>query len=87
RRRPQAGNAMGAVFDLLGVVFLLIVLYGAVPELYDAWRLNYFVGEEGLFTVPEWPIKSVIVLGCTVTMLQFLKFAVRHIVPLVRGSR
>jgi len=27
------------------------------------------------------------VLGCTVTMLQFLKFAIRHVVPLVRGSR
>jgi hypothetical protein len=27
------------------------------------------------------------VIGCTVTLLQFLKFAVRHIVPLVRGTR
>jgi len=53
RRQPRMGHAMGAIFDLLGVVFLLIVLYGAVPELYDAWRLNYFVGEEGLFTVPD----------------------------------
>ena len=87
RRKPRVGHAMGAIFDLLGVVFLLIVLYGAVPELIDAWRLNYFVGEEGLFTVPEWPIKAVIVLGCTVTMLQFLKFVIRHVVPLVRGSR
>lgn len=86
-RTPRVGHFMGAIFDLLGVTFLVIVLYGAVPELIDAWRLNYFVGEEGLFTVPEWPIKAVIVLGCTVTMLQFLKFAVRHIVPLVRGSR
>ena len=86
RKTPRAGHVMGAIFDLLGAVFLIIVLYGAVPELIDAYRFNYFVGEEGLFTVAEWPIKAIIVLGCTVTMLQFLKFTVRHIVPLVRGE-
>jgi TRAP-type mannitol/chloroaromatic compound transport system permease small subunit len=87
RRNPRAGHAMGAIFDLLGVLFLLIVLYGVVPELYDSWRFNYFVGEEGLFTVPEWPIKLILVLGCTVTMLQFLKFTIRHVLPAVRGVR
>lgn len=84
---PRAGHVMGAIFDLLGVLFFLIVLYGAVPELYDAWRFDYFVGEEGLFTVAEWPIKTIIVLGCTVTLLQFLKMAVRHVVPLRRSAR
>ena len=71
----------------LAVVFMAIVLYGIVPELYLAWRDNYFVGEEGLFTVPEWPIKFILVLGCAVTMLQFLKFAIRHVVPVARGVR
>ncbi len=87
RKTPRFGHLLGAIFDLLGVLFLAIVLYGAVPEMIDAYERNYFVGEEGLFTVVEWPIKAVIVLGCTVTMLQFLKFAVRHVVPLVRGAR
>ena len=68
-------------------LFFVIVLYGAIPDLYDAWRFNYFVGEEGLFTVVEWPIKFIIVLGCTVTMLQFVKLTVRHLLPLIRGVR
>ena len=84
---PKAGHVMGAVFDLLSVLFFAIVLYGAVPDMYDAWRFNYFVGEEGLFTVAEWPIKLIIVIGCTVTMLQFVKLAVRHVLPLFRGGR
>ena len=87
RHRPRAGHAMGATFDALAIVFFVIVLYGAIPELYDAWRFNYFVGEEGLFTVAEWPIKLIIVIGCAVTMLQFVKFTARHILPLVRGAR
>ena len=86
-RSPKVGHVMGAVFDLLAVLFFLIVLYGAIPEMYDAWRFNYFVGEEGLFTVVEWPIKLIIVIGCTVTMLQFVKLAIRHILPLIRGGR
>ena len=78
---------MGAIFDALAIVFFLIVLYGAIPELYDSWRFDYFVGEEGLFTVAEWPIKLILVIGCTVTMLQFVKFTARHIAPLLRGER
>ncbi len=87
RRSPRAGHAMGAIFDILAVVFFVIVLYGAIPDLHDAWRFDYFVGEEGLFTVAEWPIKLIIVIGCTVTMLQFIKLAIRHLLPLMRGAR
>ncbi|MDH3737775.1 MAG: TRAP transporter small permease [Alphaproteobacteria bacterium] len=86
-RAPKAGHTMGAIFDLLAVLFFVIVLFGAIPELYDSWRFNYFVGEEGLFTVAEWPIKTIIVLGCTVTMLQFVKMATRHLLPLFRHAR
>jgi TRAP-type mannitol/chloroaromatic compound transport system permease small subunit len=87
RRAPRGGHVLGAIFDSLSVLFFAIVLYGAIPELYDAWRFDYFVGEEGLFTVAEWPIKTILVLGCTVTMLQFVKMAVRHVVPLLRSAR
>ena len=83
-RGPKAGHAMGATFDLLSVLFFVIVLFGAIPELYDSWRFDYFDGEEGLFTVAEWPIKTIIVLGCAVTMLQFVKMATRHLLPLWR---
>ena len=73
-RWPTAWRVQGAIFDGLGIVFFLIVLAGVIPEMIDAYTLNYFVGEEGLFTFPEWPIKMVIVLGCLVTMFQFVRF-------------
>lgn len=81
RRTPRAGRAMGVVFDLLGVLFMAIVLVGAVPDLVEAWQKDFFVGDEGLFTAPEWPIKAVIVLGCSVTLLQFLTFGWRYLRP------
>ncbi len=81
RRAPRAGRAMGAVFDFLGVTFMVIILFGAVPDLVEAWQKDFFVGEEGLFTAPEWPIKAVIVLGCSIALLQFLTFGWRYLRP------
>ena len=52
RRWPAVGRIQGAIFDGLGVVFLAIVLTGVIPEMIDAYQLDYFVGEEGLFTFP-----------------------------------
>lgn len=74
RKAPRVWRVQGMIFDGLGVIFLAIILIGVVPEMIDSYRLDYFVGEEGLFTFPEWPIKLVIVLGCFVTLLQFVRF-------------
>ncbi len=78
-RKPAIGRYMGALFDFLGIIFFTIILFGAVPDLVDAWVNDYFVGEEGLFTAPEWPIKTVIVLGCIVTLLQFLRVGLQYL--------
>ena len=81
RHKPVAGRYMGAIFDFLGAIFFAIVLWGAVPDLYDAWVNDYFVGEQGLFTFPEWPIKIIIMVGCTVTFLHFIRMGVRYLFP------
>ena len=81
RRTPRIGRIMGAVFDLLGAMFMAIILFGAVPDLIEAWEKDFFVGEIGLFTAPEWPIKAVIVVGCLMTLLQFLVFGWRYLSP------
>lgn len=77
RRWPSVWRVQAFIFEMLGVAFFVIILFGAIPELIDAWTLNYFVGEVGLFTFPEWPIKLVIALGCFVTLLQFFRIAWR----------
>ena len=79
RRRPQAGRMMGATFDLLGAVFMAIIVYGSIPLLIDSIENEYYVGNEGVFTAPVWPIKTIIVIGCVLTMLQFLAFAWRYL--------
>jgi TRAP-type C4-dicarboxylate transport system permease small subunit len=80
-RFPRIGRAMGVVFELLGAVFVGLVLYGVVPELHEAYTRGYFVGQIGLFTFPEWPVKLVIVVGALAMTVQFLVFAYRYARP------
>ncbi|MBL4908217.1 MAG: TRAP transporter small permease [Sneathiella sp.] len=72
---------MGVLFDGLGVLFMGIILYGSVPLLIESYENDYYVGNEGVFTAPVWPVNTIIVLGCVVTLLQFLVFAYRYVIP------
>ncbi len=85
-RWPHIGRLMGAAFDLIGALFMAIILWGSIPLLMDSIRENYYVGNEGVFTAPVWPVKTVIVIGCTVTMLQFIAFAWRYLRPGQRAA-
>ncbi len=79
KRRPVIGHVMGVVFDLAGAVFFILILQGAVPRLIEAYERGYFAGNEGLFVVPVWPIRLILVIGCIVVALQFALLAWRNV--------
>ncbi len=81
RRRPAIGRMMGAAFDLLGAFFMGLILWGSTPLLIEAWEGDFYVGNPGVFTAPVWPVKLVIVIGCSLTLLLFLVFARRYLRP------
>jgi len=71
-RKPAAAHVLGIVTCLLGAVFMALVLLGSIPFFGDSWRNDYYIGVEGMFTAPVWPIALIIVIAVTVTMIQFL---------------
>ena len=79
RRWPALGRALGAAFDLLGATFMGLILYGSFPLFTEAFENDYYVGNEGVFTAPVWPIKALVVIGCLVTALQFAASAWRYV--------
>ena len=79
KRRPVLGHSMGAVFDVAGTVFFISILFGAIPRLIEAYERGYFAGNEGLFVVPVWPIRLILVIGCIVVAMQFLLLAWRNL--------
>lgn len=71
-RHPALGRTMGAVISILGAAFMALVLAGSIPYFLQSWREDFYIGVEGMFTAPVWPVALIIVFGVTVTMLQFL---------------
>lgn len=81
QRKPGIGRAMGIFINLTGVFFMALIIYGSVPLLQESWNENHYVGVRHLFTAPTWPIKFIIVLGATMTMIQFAIFTWSYISP------
>ena len=79
KRRPVVGRVLGVIFDLAGAAFFIFILLGAVPRLIEAYERGYFAGNEGLFVVPVWPIRLILVVGCIVVALQFVLLAWRNL--------
>jgi TRAP-type C4-dicarboxylate transport system permease small subunit len=80
-RRPRIGRAMGATFDLLGALFMGLIVYGSWPIFIEAYEKDLYTGNIGVFVAPTWPVKAVIVVGSVMVLAQFVAFAWRYIRP------
>jgi hypothetical protein len=66
------GRAVLSAFDLLGALVMGMIVYGMFPLAVEAFERGYYMGNRGLFTFPEWPLKALVVFGAGVTLLCFL---------------
>jgi tripartite ATP-independent transporter DctM subunit len=82
QRAPAAASAWRVLFALLGFGLLLGVVLGSWPDLVSAWVTSEFAGVEGIFTIPVWPIKLLIVVGSGVAAVEL----VRQLVSGLRGA-
>jgi TRAP-type mannitol/chloroaromatic compound transport system permease small subunit len=71
-RRPFAGHLLQAIFDLCGVAACGIIVYATWPILQRAWTGAEFIGVQGVFTAPTWPVKAIVLVGAAITVLQYL---------------
>ena len=71
-RHPDIGRFMSLFIDLLGAVFMTLILIGVIPYLAQSYERGYFHGDEGIFTLPDWPVTAVLVFGAALTLLRFL---------------
>ena len=79
RRMPNISRFHGALVDILGAVCMGLILYGSIPLFIESYNSDFYVGVEGVFTAPVWPIKLIIIIGCAVTLMQFLVFVRRNL--------
>ncbi len=79
RKFPLLARTIGFCFSVISMLFMGIILYGSYPLLMESIEYGYYVGEEGIRTFPVWPVKLVILIGCSLTLLQFLVFAIGYL--------
>lgn len=72
RRSPGALRAIEVFNVLLGCVLFLALAVIAWPELAEAKRSSEFFGVQGVFTVPTWPFRALIVLGSAFAAAAYL---------------
>lgn len=75
RRNPRMAHMSEALFALLGAVLFATIVYAAVPLVLEAVKAGTFIGASGFFTMPIWPVKVVVVIGCVLMTLQYLRLA------------
>lgn len=74
-KRPRAGLRLRAVFSLFGIFACGIIAYATWPIAMRAWTNNEFLGIEGVFTFPTWPMRFVVVLGAALAAAQYALLA------------
>lgn len=74
-RRPRAASFLQFLFDLAGVLVFAVIVQATWPIFERAWTGNEFIGVQGVFTAPTWPVKLIVLVGATLTGLQYLLLA------------
>lgn len=72
RWSPGLARLMDALFHLLGAALFSVIAWGAWPQLARSWMRGEFLGAHGVFTVPVWPVKALVLLGCVMLAVQFV---------------
>ncbi len=85
-RMPRFAHALGALYNFTGAVLCAFITYGSVPRFTQAWTGNHYVGNQGIFVAPVWPVRMIIIIGCVCLTIQFLILVWRDIAALRNGA-
>ena len=75
RKNPGLEHFLIGIYHLIGAAVLVILFNASLPLFTKAWRLDVYVGAEGDFMAPVWPVKLIILIGCVAAAIQFMLMA------------
>lgn len=79
RKRPKIAHGMEAAFAVLGVGFFCAIVYAATPLVVESIKAQTFIGVQGFFTMPIWPVRTIIVTGCLLMAAQYVRLSIDKI--------
>ena len=75
QRRPRVGRRLRGLFSVAGIFACAVIAFASWPPLMRSFTEAEFLGVQGVFTFPLWPMRAVVVLGSTLAALQYLLLA------------
>ena len=75
---PAAAGVLESLFCLAGALVFALIVWASWGKAVDAWTGGEFFGVQGVFTIPTWPFRGIIVLGSALAALCALYRAVRR---------
>jgi len=74
-RHPGVGHFLEGLYCLVGAGLMVILFKSSLPMFTKAWRIGEYVGAEGDFMAPVWPVRLIILAGCAAGAVQFALMA------------
>ena len=84
---PPLGRAIETLFMLVGAGVMAFIAQAAWGPMWNSMGLREFFGVQGLFTVPTWPFRGLIVLGSAAGALAYLVLFAVEARRLLRPAR
>lgn len=85
RSVPGLALVIEVVFMLLGAAIMAFVAQAAWPGMWNSMAGREFFGVQGIFTVPTWPFRALIVLGGSAGAVAYLALLVVETRRLLAG--
>ena len=83
---PRVGAFMNLCFDATGAVLFYFIANGAFERFTDAWTGGFYLGNQGSFTAPTWPMELCVAMGSGLMCLLFITNAIGQLTRLLRGT-
>jgi len=74
-RYPNFKIILEGTYFLIGAGIMAILFKSSIKLFTKAWRIDEYVGAQGDFMAPVWPVKLIILIGCLAGAIQFILMA------------
>ena len=72
RWSPRGAALLEAAFALLAALVFLALAYISWPEWQQSWGSNEYFGVQGVYMIPTWPFRGLLVIGSLMAALAYL---------------
>lgn len=86
RYSPRARHALDLIFSIAAILLIWQVLSASTPLFVKSWVRGTYEGTIGDFTAPVWPVKLIILIGCSALLVQLVLFGVAALLRLTKRA-